>query len=200
MPGQTTECNLGQSVKQRIQKRPIHLCNGLRESPALTEWDKTDDFQAVGLISTPAVHHARALWLGSSVEARVCSSVVSVSGPLYTKRPPHRCHEFSVTGSQLPRPISSHSACFWCNPCFQPASRTALSAPGPAWLEANMASLPINRSWWSSEKCFRSGNSPLPPILCLPKANIWKNQFRRAYFFKPVCANLGIDFSSYSWL
>jgi hypothetical protein len=40
----------------------------------------------------------------------------------------------------------------------------------------------------------RSGNGPLPPIFCLPKANIWKNQLGMLFFLKPVCANLGIDF------
>lgn len=94
--------------------------------------------------------------------------------------------------------------CVWChvsdaiNACLQPACWTNLSALG-GWLRARMASLPINRSWWSSEKCFRSGNNPIPPTLCLPPGKYIEKSIQEG-LFSPVCANLSIDLPSYCWI
>lgn len=70
VPGQTTECNLGQFVKQRIQKKAMHLRKCIRESTELAEWDQSNGFQAMGLMPMLAVHNARALWLGSKLSGR----------------------------------------------------------------------------------------------------------------------------------
>lgn len=169
---------------REFRKSPCTFKNTFERTTTLTKWNRTNGSQAVWVNFYFGCSQCGdwGQWfrgstetLGGSTETLGGSSQFALQHQAAPWEEALCClcwwHRKSVlSGGALLKPVLFMVPGFWCNGCLQPAYQTDRSVMG-GWLGASVASLPINRSWWSSEKRFQSGNNPTPPTLCLPWGN-----------------------------